>query len=169
MTDEKRVIDFPRSEVSEEERARRVMVEVDRLARLSPGEWKLWFKDSAQTFDIAPEMLRDLVETKLKDIKAAAHAAEIEKRRQEDRAERQRHSAEREETRKRERKSKEKSKAFADIAKLPSDRCEARLGELAKLIEEDPAVVCEEFSAYAETADEITRPSATWDVEPWPE
>jgi hypothetical protein len=124
MTDEKNVIDFPRSEVSEEERVRRVMVEVDRLARLSPGEWKLWLKNSAQTLDIAPEMLRDLIETKVNDIKAAERAAEIEKRRQEDRAERQR----REEIRKRERKDREKSKAFADIAKLPSGgtlRCAA--------------------------------------------
>jgi hypothetical protein len=167
MTDEKRVIDFPRSDVSEEERVRRVMVEVDRLARLSPGEWKLWFENTAQTLDIAPEMLRDLIETKVNNIKAAERAAEIEKRRQEDRAERQR----REEIRKRERqskeKSKEKSKAFADIAKLPSDRRETRLGELTKRLDEDPAALCEEFSEYAKSADET--PSATWHVEPWPE
>ena len=169
MTDEKRVIDFPRSEVSEEERVRRVMVEVDRLARLSPGEWKLWLKNSAQTFDIAPEMLRDLIETKVNNIKAAERAAEIEKRRQEDRAERQRHSTEREEIRKRERKSKEKSKAFADIAKLPSDRRETRLGELTKRLDEDPAALSEEFSEYAKIADATEKPSATWHVEPWPE
>ncbi len=169
MTDEKKVIDFPRSEVSEEERVRRVMVEVDRLARLSPGEWKLWLKNSAQTFDIAPEMLRDLIETKVNNIKAAERAAEIEKRRQEDRAERQRHSTEREEIRKRERKSKEKSKAFADIAKLPSDRRETRLGELTKRLDEDPAALSEEFSEYAKIADATEKPSATWHVEPWPE
>jgi putative DNA primase/helicase len=169
MTDEKKVIDFPRSEVSEEERVRRVMVEVDRLARLSPGEWKLWLENSAQTLGITPEMLRDLVETKLKDIKAAERAAEAEKRRQEDRAERQRHSMEREEIRKRERQSKEKSKAFADIAKLPSDRRETRLDELTKRLDEDPAALGEEFSEYAKTADETEKPSATWHVEPWPE
>src|ERR1700692_2051358 len=146
MTDEKRIIDFPRSEVSEEEQARRVMVEVDRLARLSSGEWKRWFEKSAQTLGITPEMLRDLVETKLKDVKAAERAAEIEKRRQEDRAEGHRHSTEREENPKRERKGKENSKAFPDIAKLPSDRRETRLGELTKRLDEDPTALCEEFS-----------------------
>jgi hypothetical protein len=165
MTDAKRVIEFPRSDVSEEERVRRVMVEVDRLARLSPGEWKLWLKNSAQTLDIAPEMLRDLIETQVNNIKAAERAAEVEKRRQEDRAERQR----REEIRKRERKDKEKSKAFADIAKLPSDRRETRLGELTKRLDEDPAALGEEFSEYAKIADETEKPSATWHVEPWPE
>ena len=42
MSSDEKVLDFPRVEVTSEESARRVMVEATRLARLAPGEWRLW-------------------------------------------------------------------------------------------------------------------------------
>ena len=42
MSSDEKVLDFPRVEVTSEENARRVMVEARRLARLAPGEWRLW-------------------------------------------------------------------------------------------------------------------------------
>lgn len=179
MNDDK-IVEFPKSEVSDEEKARRISIELDRLTRLAPNEWRIWYKRSAQTLGIAHETLRELIEAKLKDVKAAERAAEAEKRRQEARVERQRHSAEREERRKREseqrrvdkdaeRKSIEKSKAFADIAKLPTDRHEAKLSELAKRLGEDVAALRDEFSEFADTVDETAVPSTVWHVEPWPD
>jgi hypothetical protein len=182
MADDNKVVDFPSTEISDEERARRTMKEVERLVRLSPGEWKFWCKKSAATLGITPEMLSDLVETKLKDIKATERAADTEKRRQDDRAERQRTSAERDETRKRERdqrditkatarKADEKHRAFVDLAKLPADRHEAKLTELATRLGEDVATLREEFSDYADTAADETAAAAPsageWHVEPW--
>lgn len=181
MTDDKRIVEFPKSEISDEERAHRIRVEVDRLVRLAPGEWLIWYKRNAQKLGIAPEALREFIEAKLRDIAAEKRAAEAEKRRQEERVERQRRSAEREEGRKQEkeqrriekdaeRKAKEKGKAFADIAKLPSDRCEAELDKRAERFDEDPAALRDEFSEFADsTIDTTSTPSAIWDVEPWSE
>jgi septal ring factor EnvC (AmiA/AmiB activator) len=73
------------------------MTEADRLTRLAPDEWRLWYKKRAQTLGIEHETLRELVEAKLKATKAAERAATAEQHRVEDRAERQRHTAEREE------------------------------------------------------------------------
>jgi Protein of unknown function (DUF3631) len=184
--EDKKIVEFPKSElskseVSDEEKARRIMVEVDRLTRLAPGEWKLWYRKRAQTLDIAPELLSELIEAKLKDLKAAEKKAEAEKRRQDQRVERQRRSAERDEGRKREkdqraiekaaeRKSKERAKAFADISKLPSERGEAEIERLAELLGEDVSALRDDFSEYsASTIDTTSTPSAVWDVEAWPE
>ena len=46
MSSDEKVLDFPRVEVTSEENARRVMVEATRLARLAPGEWRLWIDRS---------------------------------------------------------------------------------------------------------------------------
>ena len=168
-------------EINDEEKARRIMIEVDRLTRLSPNEWKLWYHRSAQTLGIEAETLSDLIEAKLKDIKAAERAAEAEKRRQEERVERQRRSAEREAKHQQEkdqrriekdaeRKAEDKGKAFADIAKLPSDKQEAELDKLTERLGEDASALRDAFSEYADTIDKTEMPSALLDaVEPWDE
>lgn len=174
------IVEFPKSEISDQENARRIRLEVDRLTRLAPDEWRLWHKRSAQMLGITPEILRELIEAKLKNIKEEKRAAEAEKRRQEERVERQRTSAEREERRKHEkeqrhiekdaqRKAKETTKAFADITKLPSERHEAKLSELAKRLDEDLETLRGEFSEYTGIVDKTGTPSVTWHVEPWPE
>ena len=48
MSSDEKVLDFPRVEGTSEENARRVMVEATRLARLAPGEWRLWIDRSAE-------------------------------------------------------------------------------------------------------------------------
>ena len=55
MSSDEKVLDFPRVEVTSEENARRVMVEATRLARLAPGEWRLWIDRSA---DLLKQLLR---------------------------------------------------------------------------------------------------------------
>jgi hypothetical protein len=147
------------------------MVEVDRLTRLSPNEWKLWYRKSAQTLGVAPETLCDIIEAKLKDIKAAERAAETEKRRQEARAEKSRECAQRDIDKAAARKSKDKAKAFADIAKLPSDCTEPELTRVSERLGEDLTALRDEFSEYAESSVDETAamPSTVWRVEPWPE
>jgi hypothetical protein len=147
------------------------MVEVDRLTRLSPNEWKLWYRKSAQTLGVAPETLCDIIEAKLKDIKAAERAAETEKRRQEARAEKSRERAQRDIDKAAARKSKDKAKAFADIAKLQSDCTEPELTRVSERLGEDLTALRDEFSEYAESSVDETAamPSTVWRVEPWPE
>jgi hypothetical protein len=175
-----KIVEFPKTEISDDEKARRIAIEVDRLAAQPTVEWRWACKSRASLFGITPEELREFVEAKLRDIKAAERAAEAAKRRQEERAEKQRRSAERDESRKREkeqrdiekaaeRKAKEKDKAFADIAKLPSDHHEAKLSELARRLDEDLVALRDEFSEYGDTIDETAMPSATWHTEPWPD
>ena len=52
MSSDEKVLDFPRVEGTSEENARRVMVEATRLARLAPGEWRLWIDRSAERLRI---------------------------------------------------------------------------------------------------------------------
>ena len=74
------VIPFPHDvTVSEEEKDRRIMNEVKRLADLSPGEWKLWAPKRAGDLGIELKLLADLVEAQLeanaqKERKALADA-----------------------------------------------------------------------------------------------
>jgi hypothetical protein len=187
MTD---VVEFPRSEISapvtDEEKARRINNEAERLTRLAPNEWLIWYKKKAAEYGTTPETMRGLIEAKLKDIKAAERAAEAEQRRQDARVERQRRSAERDEkrkqkdeTRKQEKdqlridkvakaKAKDKAKGFADIIKLASDRHEAELGKLAKRLDEDVATLSDEFAEYC-SAEAPSGSDVVAELEPWPE
>ena len=171
-----KVVDFPKGEIADEEKARRVMVEVDRLVRLTPNEWKLWYRRSAASLGVTPEVLRDLIEGKLTDDKKAAREAEAEARRQEQGIERQRRASQREEECKKERKqrrieknaerkAKERQMVFASLIGLSTTQRKGKLIELAQRLDEDVEIVCEEFAVFAETAAQ-TDPSY---IEPWPE
>ena len=117
----------------------------------------------------------------LRDREKKQRAEQAEARRQDQRAERSRKDAERKDERKRERdqaqitkdaerKGKEKSKALADIAKLPAAQHEAKLAELAKRIGEDVSSLRDEFIEFVSAADSGTcSPADDWYVEPWPE
>src|SRR5215831_9442208 len=86
MTRDDKVVDFPNSE----ERARRLKVEVERLARLPLVEWMFYLDDTAKKHGIASAKLKAMIEGV---IKAA------EKKEREDQAEdRQRRTARRETT-----------------------------------------------------------------------
>ena len=83
MSSDEKVLDFPRVEVTSEENARRVMVEATRLARLAPGEWRLWIDRSAERLGIPRATLEDLIAAIIKDREKKAREAETEARRQE--------------------------------------------------------------------------------------
>ena len=71
MSSDEKVLDFPRVEVTSEENARRVMVEATRLARLAPGEWRLWIDRSAERLRIPRATLEDVIAAIIKDSETA--------------------------------------------------------------------------------------------------
>ena len=67
MSSDEKVLDFPRVEVTSEENARRVMVEATRLARLAPGEWRLWIdRRGARGRDALPYSSRNFCRTRFR-------------------------------------------------------------------------------------------------------
>jgi hypothetical protein len=171
------VVKFADLKVSDEEKARRVMVEVTRLANLTPGEWKLWYRRSAEQLDMTPEELADLVEALIKDREQKTREKRAEEKLQEDRAERQRKSEAqkfREKVRAEDaaaKKARAKAAAFADIIKLPVDQQDGKIAELGKQLEEDEAALSAEFADYreAQTEADAGGVDSDWDVERWPE
>jgi hypothetical protein len=175
MSSDKKVLDFPKVEISSEEKARRVMAEATRLARLAPGEWRLWVGRSAERLGISRATLEDLIVEIIKDSEKKAREAKAEARRQELGARREREREQREQKReqegidkKAERNRKEKEKAFESLIGLPSDQHQTRLAELAKRLDEDVAAIRDDFTAFVgmESRAASTDP---WNVEPWPD
>jgi hypothetical protein len=175
--DDKKVIDFPIPELTPEERARRLRVEVERLAGLPEFEWLLYRNEQAEKYGIPPAVLEKMVRATIRanDKKAREDKAENRRsekkesasRREEERQQRaqqrERERAEKADAKEQERKSKERTKALEAIAKLPRLAHEARLAELAKSLGEDLPILRAEFMALfgpEETDDEL---------EPWPE
>ena len=142
---------FPKAEVPPEEMVRRQRVEAERLARLSPGEWQLWIDNSAAQLGIP----RATLEASVKAI-----IAQQEKDKRERKAEAER--AEKAAMRKRREQAKKKQQEFKVLAELPERDQEARLDDLAKRLEEDPATVREEFALSTSSPDPES-------VELWPE
>src|SRR6476659_9796085 len=83
MSSDEKVLDFPRVEGTSEENARRVMVEARRLARLAPGEWRLWIDRSAERLRIPRATLQDLIVAIIKNSEKMARDAETAARRHE--------------------------------------------------------------------------------------
>jgi hypothetical protein len=79
------VLPFPQTD---EEHNRRIMNEVERLAGLSPGEWKLWAPKRAGELGIELKLLADLVEARLKANTQKERKALAEARLGEERAKR---------------------------------------------------------------------------------
>ena len=155
-----RVLSFPKAESTSKES--QVMAEAARLARLAPGEWKLWIDRSAERLGVPRSMLEDLVVDIIKDNEKKARQADAETRRQEARVEKQQERIDKEAKH----KYKEKRKALKAIISLPHEQHEGRLTELAKRLDEDPAALHDDFSALCDL-DSVT--SMEWHVEPWPE
>ena len=148
MSSDEKVLDFPRVEGTSEENARRVMVEATRLASLAPGEWRLWIDRSAERLRIPRAILEDVIAAIIKNSEKKARDAETEARRHELAVRREQERKQREQKREQERtdkraehKRKEKEKAFESLISLPSEQQETRLGELAKRLDEDVAVI----------------------------
>jgi len=169
-SDEK-VLDFPRVEVTPEESARRVMVEATRLASLAPGEWRLWIDRSAERLRIPRATLQDLIVASIKNSEKMARDAEIAARRQELAVRREQERKQREQERidkRTEHKRKEKEKAFESLISLPNEQQESRLGELAKQLDEDVAVIRDHFTAFV-GMQSWAASTDSWNVEPWPD
>src|SRR6516164_2159120 len=77
VTRDDKIVDFPNSE----ERARRLKVEVERLARQSPAEWHFWLDDSAKKYGIEPGKLKKMIEATIKANEKAQRAQKAEEQR----------------------------------------------------------------------------------------
>ena len=183
MTGERVVVDFP---TKNEEHARRILVEAQRLANLTPGEWLLWLDASALRLGVPPSDLAKLVKATIQDREKQAREQKAEERREEQRAKQRRSDQQREERERQrqqdsadqeaQRKHRQKEKEFANLVKLPVEQREPRIDALAKVLGDDPAVLREEFAAFAggtPIGDLLPPPPpatpSTWNVEPWDE
>jgi uncharacterized protein DUF3631 len=182
--DPKKIVEFPKEEIGPEERARRLKIEVERLAQLPPTEWLYYLEqgDIAKKHDVPTAILKEMIETTIKANEKRAREDRAENRRSEQRVEkartrerREEERARREQERKREladkeaaRKQKEKDRAFAAIIKLPKGEREAKLRELAKELDEDVELLRDELKLIllvGDAEEKIER----GEVEPWPE
>jgi hypothetical protein len=177
------VVHFP---ASDEERLRRLKVEVERLVRLPSDERRLYLEteDYDARFGVDRAAVRRMVEAGVKDIEKKQRAEQTEQQRTEDRAERKRDREDRrvrqDEARDRkgaerarkeferiereqEAKRKKRETAFAEIADLPKLTHETRLREAAKRLKEDYAILVEEFAIYC------AKRTIPEDLEPWPD
>ena len=171
-----KVVDFPNTE----ERARRLTVEVERLARQSPAEWLFWLDDSAKKHGIEPGKLKAMIEATVRANARAAKQEQAEQRQREQRAEQQRAAARRDQEhhqreqrraqkeadKEAEKRQREQEEEFAAILKLPSVEHEPRLAKLAERLGEDLNFLREEFSKLVAVEE---RSGGADYVEPWPE
>ena len=167
MSSDEKVFNFPKAEITSEEKVRRAMAEAKRLASLAPGEWRLWIDRAAERLGVPRATLEGLISAIIKDSERKAREDKAEARRQEERVRREQHERKREQQ-KAERKSKEKQKAFERLISLPSEQHETRLAELAKRFDEDVAAIRDDFTVFVgmESTAASTDP---WNVEPWPD
>src|SRR6476659_9415407 len=136
---EKYDFDFPKAEITSEEKVRRAMAEAKRLASLAPGEWRLWIDRAAERLGVPRATLEGLISAIIKDSERKAREDKDEDRIQEERGRREQRERKSEQQgidKKAERKSKEKQKAFERLISLPSEQHETRLAELAKRFDE---------------------------------
>ena len=151
------------------------MVEATRLASLAPGEWRLWIDRSAERLRIPRAILQDLIVAIIKDSEKKAREAETAARRQELAVRREQERKQREQKREQERidkraehKREEKEKAFESLISLPNEQQETRLGELAKQLDEDVAVIRDDFAAFV-GMQSWAASTNSWNVELWPD
>ena len=177
--DSNKVVEFSPPEIAPKERARRLRVEVDRLASLPVTEWLFYIESDgvAEKHGISRTVMKEMIEATIKDREKKAREDKAEDRQREQRAEKEEERKRREQKREQdeqrreqereqkeeERKRKEREKAFAAIARLPRLAHEVRLAELAKRLEEDLDFLREEFAGFYIPADTDTKPIEPWD------
>jgi putative DNA primase/helicase len=181
MTSEDKVARFPVS-ISPEEWARRLKVEVDRLARQSPTEWLYYvaLDGYAEKYGVNKTTLRQMVEATVKAHEKEAREAKAEKRQEQiatqraekqqttkkEREQREERRAQQQADKAAEKRQREREQEFEAILKLPIVEHEPRLAALAKRSGEDIGFLRDEFSQLVETEE---RSVDTGYVEPWPE
>jgi hypothetical protein len=170
---------------TEEERARRLKQEVERLAALPIVEWRYYLETGELTkkHGIEAAKLKQMVEATIHANEKKAREAKADDRRQKQKAERKqerenrlsrqeqerarkqavraRKEAERIE-REQEARRKKRDAAFAEIAELPKLTHAARLKEAAKRLDEDFKLLLEEFQVYF-AARTLSDELAPWD------
>src|SRR5262249_13287833 len=123
------VVEFPNSE----ERARRLRVEVERLARLPTVEWLFYLDGSAEKHGIDKATLKQMVEAVIKETEKKERedrgelrrrekqksTAKRESERNQERKEREEERKEREGKKEAERKERDTQKTFETVIKLP--------------------------------------------------
>ena len=103
-------------------------------------------------------------EKKARDAETAARRQELAVRREQERKQREQERNDR----RAEHKRKEKEKAFESLIGLPSEQQETRLGELAKQLDEDVAVIRDHFTAFVGMQGKAAS-TDSWNVELWPD
>jgi putative DNA primase/helicase len=172
-----KVVQFRPTELPPEERARRLQVEVERLACQSLVEWMFWLPSSAEQHGIEEARLKQMVEAQVRANEKKKRETNAEERKLEQRAEKQRSDARREqeckqraqeqaEKKEAERKQREQEKEFAKLLKLPTLEQEPRLAALAKRLDVDLDSLRDEFMELAAVEQESSEAGY---VEPWPE
>jgi len=185
------VVPFP---VPDEERARRVKAEVERQARLSPGEYLLYLDDTAKKYGVDKAVLKAMIEAVIAENEKKRRGDQAEQRRIEQRVEKKRTAKEREERageRERERaveredrrarrdareqlaaerraqqRQREIDRQLAIILKQPIAEHDSRLIEVATRLGEDVNDLRAQFAGLLDIERERR---GIGDVEPWPE
>jgi putative DNA primase/helicase len=181
------VVNLPVEPLPAEEKQRRLIVEVNRLADLSTVDWTFQLQSRAEEFTerygVSPAEMKALILARLEDKKKAkAEERSIEQRTAKkqradtkqqklDDKEKQKAEAEKEEAeekaeaerREAKRKAAEKAVTFAQIQRSPSAEHEAKLVKLAKRLGADIDDLREEFADYVEEQIAANRD------EPWAE
>ena len=177
--DDPKILELPKAGIAPEERARRLKVEVERLAGL-PAVERLFYIESddvAEKHGVSRAVLKEMVEATIRANEKKAREDKAEDRQRIRRVEKGKVTAQRKLAREQaqqkraqeqadkeaERKRKERKKAFEAIAKLPLLAHEARLADLAKRWDEDVDFLRDEFAAYYVPADMDTKPIEPWD------
>jgi putative DNA primase/helicase len=174
--DDSKIVDFP---ITPEERARRLKVEVDRLASLPPVEWRFYLSEGvAEKHGISRTVMNEMIEATIKANEKKAHEAKVEDRQREQRVEKERATTRREQERKQreqkreqeladrdaQRRQRDIDRAFATIIKLPSAEHDSHLMDLATRLGEDLNTLRAQF---AELLDAERQRRGIGDVEPW--
>jgi len=177
--DDPKILELPKAGIAPEERARRLKVEVERLAGL-PAVERLFYIESdgvAEKHGVSRAVLKEMVEATIRANEKKAREDKAEDRQRIRRVEKNKVTAQRELAREQakqkreqdqadkeaERKRKERKKAFEAIGKLPVLAHEARLAEHSKRSGEDLDFLRDEFAAYYVPADIDTKPIEPWD------
>jgi uncharacterized protein DUF3631 len=156
--DDSKIVEFPQPEIAPEERARRLRVEVDRLAQLPLVEWMFYIECEgvAKKHGVTPAQLKQMVEATIKERKEKAREDRGELRRAEKQkstakkeAEREQEHKEREAKKEAERKERDKQKTFETVLKIPSGQHKSKLKALAKRLGQDIEVLRAEFEEFA--------------------
>jgi flagellar biosynthesis GTPase FlhF len=172
---QRKIVEFPQSE---EEHARRLRLEVERLAQLPVAEWLYYLEQGvAEKHGIEPAMMREMVEATIKAKEKQLRIDKAEERTRvageqrtqarKSKAETEKEERERKAARKEEeRKRKELAKELESIAKLPEVTHELRLMELAKRLAVDIAPLREELQFFI-IPEEEGSDYLVESVEPW--